>query len=103
MRRSCGSAKSLTPKANVTPIVVSNRVGHEVGKSCELTFYGTSFIADESGQIVAQLGREEEGVLTHTFDLTAISQLRAEWGIFRDRRADLYKVLTTLDGNVKSS
>lgn len=75
--------------ANVIPVVAANRVGDEQGQ----LFYGTSFIADETGEIVTDLGRSEEGVLIATFDLDHIDRARAAWGFFRDRRTDLYEIL----------
>ncbi|MEQ9504640.1 MAG: N-carbamoylputrescine amidase [Hyphomonas sp.] len=75
--------------ANVIPVVAANRVGDEGGQ----VFYGTSFITDETGEIVTDFGRKEEGVLVVTFDLDKIDQARAAWGFFRDRRTDLYDVL----------
>jgi N-carbamoylputrescine amidase len=73
--------------SNVAPVAASNRVGTENGQ----TYYGSSFISDQHGVLVAQLDRKEEGVLTHTFDLESIRTERAAWGIFRDRRPELYK------------
>jgi len=85
--------------ANVTPLVASNRTGTEPGaNSTSLTFYGSSFIADYTGGKVAEASRTEETVLTATFDLDAIAHIRASWGVFRDRRPDLYGPLLTLDG-----
>jgi len=75
--------------ANVIPVVAANRFGNEQGQ----VFYGTSFIADETGEIVTDLGRKEEGVLVATFDLDHIDRARAVWGFFRDRRTDLYDIL----------
>ncbi|KQM61814.1 MULTISPECIES: N-carbamoylputrescine amidase [unclassified Sphingomonas] len=72
--------------SNVAPVVAANRVGVEHGQ----TFYGTSFITDERGDIVAELDREEEGVITATFDLDRVKRHRAAFGFFRDRRPDLY-------------
>lgn len=72
--------------SNVVPIVAANRVGTEHGQ----TFYGTSFIADERGDILAELGREDEGVITATIDLDIVKRHRAAFGFFRDRRPDLY-------------
>ena len=57
-------------------------------------FYGSSFIADHRGDLVAALGREDEGVLTAEFDLDFLATHRAAWGFFRDRRTDLYGALT---------
>ncbi|MCM8731068.1 N-carbamoylputrescine amidase [Hephaestia sp. GCM10023244] len=72
--------------SNVVPIVAANRVGTEGGQ----TFYGTSFIADERGDILAELDREEEGVITATLDLDRVKRHRAAFGFFRDRRPELY-------------
>lgn len=89
--------------ANVVPLVTSNRVGKEIietehGKS-EITFYGNSFIAGPTGELVESAGNEEEAVIIAEFDLDKLKSKRYSWGIFRDRRPDLYKVLLTLDGN----
>jgi N-carbamoylputrescine amidase len=78
--------------ANMMPLVASNRTGTE-RLSTEITFYGSSFIADATGAIVAELGRHDEGVVTAAFDLDAIARQRAGWGLFRDRRPELYGVL----------
>ena len=75
--------------SNVIPVVAANRTGDEEGQ----VFYGTSFIADHAGEIVADLGRDEEGVITAEFDLEFLNRHRAAWGFFRDRRTDLYEVL----------
>ena len=72
--------------SNVVPIVAANRVGVEHGQ----TFYGTSFICDERGDVLAELGREEEGVITATIDLDRVKRHRAAFGFFRDRRPELY-------------
>lgn len=77
------------------PVVASNRIGHEVQKDSEMTFYGSSFIADETGGLVAEADRETEGVITAEFDLDAIAQKRREWGVFRDRRPEMYGTLLT--------
>ncbi len=84
--------------ANVTPVIASNRIGREAGESCELTFYGASFIADQTGAILAEAGNDESAVITASFDLDAIRAQRASWGLFRDRRPDLYGRLMTSDG-----
>ncbi|WP_300377126.1 N-carbamoylputrescine amidase [Henriciella sp.] len=75
--------------SNVIPVVAANRTGDEDGQ----IFYGTSFIADHAGEIVSELGRNEEGVIAAEFDLDFIDRHRAAWGFFRDRRTDLYDVL----------
>jgi N-carbamoylputrescine amidase len=72
--------------SNVVPIVAANRIGTEHGQ----TFYGTSFITDERGDILAELGREETGVITATLDLDRVKRHRAAFGFFRDRRPELY-------------
>ena len=84
--------------ANLTPLVASNRIGHEVGETTEITFYGSSFIADHTGAKVAEAGRDGEAILVATFDLDERRRDRHSWGIFRDRRPDLYGPLLTLDG-----
>lgn len=75
--------------SNVIPVVASNRVGNEDGQ----VFYGTSFICDHVGEVVADLGRTEQGIVAATFDLDEIERERAAWGFFRDRRPDLYDAL----------
>jgi N-carbamoylputrescine amidase len=85
--------------ANILPVVASNRIGTEVApEGREVTFYGSSFIADHTGQLAAKADRVAEAVLVHRFDLEAIAALRASWGLFRDRRVDLYGRVGTLDG-----
>jgi N-carbamoylputrescine amidase len=85
--------------ANVMPLVAANRIGTESGRrGTSMTFYGSSFIADHTGAKVAEASRSEETVLTATFDLDAIAAYRRAWGVFRDRRPELYEPLLTLDG-----
>ena len=84
--------------ANVMPVVASNRVGTEQGEKYTMTFYGSSFIASYTGEIVAQADRSGEGVLTAAFDLEAVRRYRQAWGVFRDRRPDLYHPIMSLDG-----
>lgn len=81
--------------ANIMPVIASNRIGHEVQKDSEMTFYGSSFITDETGGLVVEADRETEGVITAEFDLDAIAQKRREWGVFRDRRPEMYGTLLT--------
>jgi len=76
--------------SNVVPVVGANRIGHEQVTEAGQTFYGHSFIADHRGDLVESLGRNDEGVLVHTFDLDFLDRHRAAWGFFRDRRTDLY-------------
>ena len=86
--------------ANIMPLAAANRVGKERGETgTEVTFYGSSFIADQRGEKVVEAGREGEAVITATFDLDAIGDLRRSWGVFRDRRPELYGPLISLDGS----
>ena len=85
--------------ANLMPVIAANRTGREVGVNNEIMFYGSSFIADATGAKVAEADREEETVLTATFDLNAVRAMRLGWGVFRDRRPELYIPLITLDGD----
>jgi N-carbamoylputrescine amidase len=88
--------------ANVMPLIASNRIGTENGhRGTSMTFYGSSFITDHTGDKVAEATKTEETTLTATFDLDAIAQLRSYWGTFRDRRPDLYGPLLTLDGKIR--
>jgi N-carbamoylputrescine amidase len=89
--------------ANMMPVVAANRVGVETADGVEMTFYGSSFIADHTGRIVAAAGRSDEQVLLATFDLEVCRQFREMWGCFRDRRPDLYASITTLDGRTRPS
>jgi len=84
--------------ANVMPLVAANRVGREKGDLGEVTFWGRSFIAGPQGQILQKADRTSETFILETFDLDEIRQMRAHWGLFRDRRPDLYGPLLTLDG-----
>ncbi|MCS6779999.1 MAG: N-carbamoylputrescine amidase [Geminicoccaceae bacterium] len=84
--------------ANMVPVVAANRIGREVGASCTVTFYGGSFITDNKGALLASAGRDVEAVLVESFDLDRLALERAAWGLFRDRRPDLYLPLLTLDG-----
>jgi N-carbamoylputrescine amidase len=87
--------------ANLVPVVASNRIGVEPGRQgTEITFYGSSFIAGPTGEKLAEADRTSETVLTATFDLDVIARQRSNWGLFRDRRPELYKPLLTLDGSV---
>jgi len=84
--------------ANVMPLVASNRIGTERGQQWTVTYYGSSFIADHTGCKVVEADRMTETVLTTTFDLDAVREYRRAWGVFRDRRPELYGPLMTLDG-----
>ena len=80
-------------EANIMPVIASNRIGTETDDESSMTFYGSSFIADQTGTIVEEADRETESVLVHEFDLDAIAQMRREWGVFRDRRPEMYGTL----------
>ncbi len=75
---------------NAMPVAAANRIGIED----ELTFYGSSFVCNQRGGMEVELGREQEGVATASFDREALRRYRASWGFFRDRRPDLYGRLT---------
>lgn len=81
--------------ANIMPLAASNRIGTEVQKESSITFYGSSFISDETGTIVAEADGSTQTILTAEFDLDAIAKRRREWGVFRDRRPDMYELLMT--------
>ena len=79
---------------NTVPVVVANRIGLELGESCELTFYGSSFITDYTGAKIAEASRDKEEVIYGEFDLEENAKQREYWGLLRDRRASTYKELT---------
>ena len=84
--------------ANILPVAAANRIGTETvmpckengGQSSSLRFYGSSFITDETGELISAAGREDETVLTASFDLDAIADTRLSWGFYRDRRPECY-------------
>jgi len=78
---------------NTVPVVVANRVGEEVGESCTLTFYGSSFITDYRGAKIAEASRENEEIIYADFDLEENAKQREYWGLLRDRRASTYSKL----------
>ncbi len=88
--------------ANIMPLAASNRVGREVAPDGRAdTFYGRSFISDYQGEKLVEMDRVEEGVRLQSFDLTAIGELRRSWGVFRDRRPELYGGLLSIDGKLR--
>jgi len=90
--------------ANIMPLLAANRVGRETAPDGRFDiFYGRSFIADHQGEKLAEMDRVEEGLRVAEFDLAAIAELRRSWGLFRDRRPELYGALLTLDGRNKST
>ena len=84
--------------ANVVPVCASNRIGTESDEDVEMTFFGRSFITDETGALLVDADRETEGVWTATFDFEAMRNFRSGWGFYRDRRPQHYAPLLTQDG-----
>jgi len=83
--------------SNVIPVVGANRTGLETWEGHAdggQSFYGSSFISDHRGDLVAELGRDEEGQVLASFDLDFLDRHRAAWGFFRDRRPEFYTSLT---------
>ena len=88
--------------ANLVPVAAANRIGTETvmpceengGQSSSLTFYGSSFIADATGELVASAGRDTEEILYASFDLDALRAERFSWGLFRDRRPETCRIMT---------
>lgn len=84
--------------ANLMPVIAANRIGTEAVSPCEenggqksaLTFYGSSFMTDETGALVKDASRDKEEILLYTYDLKEIEKNRLSWGLFRDRRPELY-------------
>ena len=94
----CGHAA-----ANLVPIVAANRIGDEeqqdaFGNTVKIQFYGSSFITDCYGNVVAQAARDKEEIIAAEMDFAANAEIRTTWGVFRDRRPDLYHPLITLEG-----
>ncbi len=88
--------------ANLTPLIASNRIGVERAaqqpQSLQIRFYGSSFIADATGALLAEAGQDAEAVITASFDLDQLRRAREAWFVFRDRRPDLYAPLQSLTG-----
>lgn len=88
--------------ANLMPVIAANRIGVETVEPCEengnqsssLCFYGSSFIADATGDLIADGSRDKEEILYAEFDLEAIGKDRFSWGLFRDRRPEMYKIIS---------
>jgi len=88
--------------ANIIPVAAANRYGIEEvtptdengGQKSSLKFYGTSFLTNETGDVIARAGSEEEEILTGEYDFEKLRDVRLEWGIFRDRRPEMYGLLT---------
>ena len=80
--------------ANTVPVVAANRFGQELGESCTLTFYGSSFITDYTGQKIAEASRDKEEIIYADFDFEENAKQREYWGLLRDRRPSCYEELT---------
>ena len=97
--------------SNLVPVVAANRVGEERVKSCEenagqkssLLFYGFSFITDGCGEIQAAMGREKEGFIAADFDLDRLMEDRLSWGLFRDRRPEMYGKICSAIGTIREA
>ena len=85
--------------ANIIPVIASNRIGNESSDNLSMEFYGSSFISNHLGELIGEADRKSENIITHSFDLTEISRYRRNWGVYRDRRPDLYEGILSLDGN----
>jgi N-carbamoylputrescine amidase len=83
--------------ANMVPVVASNRVGRETGPNLEMTFYGSSFIADHTGAMLTEADRSTETYLTARIDLDATRDYRQSWGTWRDRRPETYGLIISHD------
>jgi N-carbamoylputrescine amidase len=88
--------------ANILPVIASNRIGTEKGQQWSTTFYGSSFIADHTGALLKEADRKTESILTASFDFDANREYRRAWGVYRDRRPDLYRAMNTLDGELNA-
>ena len=87
--------------ANIMPVVASNRIGSESVKGQVNGFYGKSFICDRSGKIIKEASKDKEGIILADIDTEEDHLFRRNWGLFRDRRTDLYKEILTLEGKIK--
>ena len=85
--------------SNQIPVVASNRIGTEEGHEISNYFYGRSFITNHVGDKIAEASRDKEEILVGKINLDEAENLRNVWGVFRDRRTDLYKDLLQLDGS----
>ncbi len=76
--------------ANTTPVIAANRIGVEDGESCSLTFYGSSFMTDMTGEKISEASRDKEEIIYASYDLQKNAELKAYWGLFKDRRPECY-------------
>ena len=87
--------------ANLMPVIAANRIGKEVvepdtengGQKSALTFYGSSFLSDETGELKKTASRDQEEILIGEYDLDELATKRLEWGLFRDRRPEMYRII----------
>lgn len=87
--------------ANLMPVIAANRIGEEMVEPCEenggqksvLNFYGSSFLTDETGEILQSASRDKEEILMAEYDLDDLASKRLEWGLFRDRRPECYGII----------
>ncbi|MDC1255653.1 N-carbamoylputrescine amidase [Paracoccaceae bacterium] len=86
--------------SNIVPVVASNRIGIEEVQNQSNGFYGRSFISDHTGKILKEGSRDKEEILIAEVDLEQNHLFRRNWGLFRDRRTDLYEEILTLDGKL---
>ena len=87
--------------ANIIPVVASNRIGSESVKGQTNGFYGRSFICDRSGKILEEASKDKEEIIVAEINTEEDHLFRRNWGLFRDRRTDLYEEILTLDGKIK--
>jgi N-carbamoylputrescine amidase len=88
--------------ANIIPVAAANRIGTETvtpgkengGQSSSLSFYGSSFLTDETGDVLAKASRDKEEIIYAEYDFAQIRENRLSWGLFRDRRPECYKAIT---------
>ncbi|HDZ55649.1 MAG TPA: N-carbamoylputrescine amidase [Pseudomonas xinjiangensis] len=88
--------------ANLMPLIASNRIGKEEQDGYDITFYGSSFIANQFGEKVQEANETDETVLVQQFDLDQLEHIRSAWGVYRDRRPNLYGPIKSLDGSLES-
>lgn len=81
--------------ANLMPVIAANRHGLERGEHLEVRFYGSSFMTDATGEILTCAQQDTDQILYATYDFAAIEAQRLAWGLFRDRRPDLYGAVIT--------
>lgn len=82
---------------NIMPVVASNRIGIEKEEHSSMKFFGYSFITDQCGNVVKQASKDKEEILIHEFDLDELRDFRRNWGVFRDRRPEMYKSILKND------